>query len=88
MKLSLDHFFILTKPGAHEAERLLELGLTEGPANTHPGQGTANRRFYFANNMLELLYVNNEQEAINGPAKNLHFVERMKNPAASPFGII
>jgi hypothetical protein len=40
---------------APEAERIAAFGLCEGPSNVHPGQGTANRRFFFRNAMLELL---------------------------------
>jgi hypothetical protein len=40
--------------------------LTEGTPNIHPGQGTANRRFFFRNAMLELLWVNDEQ-FVQGP---------------------
>ncbi|MBE9137293.1 VOC family protein [Nodosilinea sp. LEGE 07088] len=47
MNLELDHVFILVEPAAQVADRLLEQGFREGPRNTHPGQGTANRRFYF-----------------------------------------
>ncbi len=47
MTIELDHFFILTDPGAPQAELLTEIGLVEGTPNDHPGQGTANRRFFF-----------------------------------------
>jgi hypothetical protein len=40
--------------GAPEAEALLRVGLREGAGNTHPGQGTACRRFFFENAYLEL----------------------------------
>ncbi|AFY78420.1 MAG: hypothetical protein IGR93_19055 [Hydrococcus sp. C42_A2020_068] len=57
MTFELDHLFICTAIGAPEADRLLSFGLTEGTPNIHPGQGTANRRFFFHNVMLELLWV-------------------------------
>lgn len=89
MNLELDHFFILTKPGAPVAERLIELGMTEGSSNQHPGQGTCNRRFFFPNGgMLELLWVHDTGEANTGPGRDLRFAERAANPDASPFGII
>jgi Glyoxalase-like domain len=53
----VDHAFIACSPGAPEAGALLRLGFIEGQGNTHPGQGTANRRFFFENFMLELLWV-------------------------------
>jgi len=70
------------------ADRLLEQGFREGPRNTHPGQGTANRRFYFANGMLELIWVQDADEARHGPGQTLHFPERADDLTASPFGII
>ncbi|MDB9527666.1 VOC family protein [Oscillatoria sp. CS-180] len=88
MNLKLDHVFILVEPTAQVADRLLEHGFREGPSNTHPGQGTANRRFYFANGMLELIWVQDADEARNGPGRNLHFSERADNFTASPFGAI
>ncbi|WP_299488703.1 VOC family protein [Acaryochloris sp. IP29b_bin.137] len=88
MKMTLDHVFILVEPEAKVADLLLEHGFREGPRNTHPGQGTANRRFYFTNGMLEFLWVQDANEARNGPGQSLHFSERAEDPAASPFGII
>lgn len=88
MKMTLDHFFILVEPEAKVADRLLEHGFREGPRNTHPGQGTANRRFYFANGMLEFIWVKDADEARNGPGRKLHFSERAEDPTSSPFGII
>ncbi|MGE5154985.1 MAG: hypothetical protein ACM3ST_13340 [Bdellovibrio bacteriovorus] len=44
-------------PGTPAAERLAAFGLTEGAPNRHPGQGTACRRFFFRNAMLELLWM-------------------------------
>lgn len=88
MNLKLDHVFILVEPEAEAADRLIEHGFREGPRNTHPGQGTTNRRFYFANSMLEFIWVQDAGEARNGPGRNLHFAERAEDPTASPFGII
>jgi hypothetical protein len=42
---------------------MVKFGLLEGSSNAHPGQGTANRRFFFDNFMLELLWVTNPAEA-------------------------
>lgn len=53
----VDHVFVSASRGAPEARKLIELGLLEGSPNRHPGQGTANRRFFFANAMLELSWV-------------------------------
>ncbi len=59
----LDHLFLWASPGGVEADRLVTFGLTEGEPNTHPGQGTACRRFFFRNAYLELLWVNDPIEA-------------------------
>ena len=63
MRMELDHMFVCTDPGAPEAEKLVQFGLHEGPPNQHPGQGTACRRFAFANAMIELLWVSDAKEA-------------------------
>ena len=86
--LRLHHCFILAKPGAAEADRIAAIGLIEGPANRHPGQGTANRRFFFADHTLELLFLQDEAEARNGPARRLRLAQRQANEQASPFGLV
>jgi Glyoxalase-like domain len=63
MTISLDHVFICTAVNAPEAEALLAFGLIEGSSNVHPGQGTANRRFFFEGGFIELLWVANPLEA-------------------------
>ncbi|MEM7281175.1 MAG: hypothetical protein AAF438_06070, partial [Pseudomonadota bacterium] len=80
--------FILSKPGAPEADLIAALGFVEGPPNTHPGQGTANRRFFFQNFGLELLFVEDEKEARDGPAAGLRIPDRVTHSGASPFGLI
>jgi len=62
MMVELDHVFVCVAPEAPEADTLAAFGLVEGAPNTHPGQGTANRRFYFRNAMLELVWVEHEDE--------------------------
>lgn len=88
MTIELDHFFILTDPGAPQAELLSEIGLIEGTSNDHPGQGTANRRFFFSDTMLELAYIRDANEAANGPGSRLRFAERAADANASLFGLI
>jgi len=60
--MEIDHIYICTQPKALVGDLLTEFGLAEGSSNTHPGQGTASRRFYFHNLMLELLWVGNLEE--------------------------
>jgi hypothetical protein len=64
MSIELDHIFLLTSAGAErEARILLDAGLAEGPPNTHPGQGTACRRFFLDNAYIELLWITDPREA-------------------------
>jgi len=88
MTITLDHVFILTEPGAPQSELLCSIGLIEGARNNHPGQGTANRRFFFSNTTLELLYVHDASEAKNGRGNRLRLTERLDDASASPFGLI
>ena len=90
MAIELDHVFICVSRGAPEAEHLVRFGLCEGPPNVHPGQGTANRRFFFANSMLELLWVENSAEAQNEVTAPTQLWERWTNRGAGacPFGVI
>ncbi len=83
------NLFVCTAVEAPEAERLITFGLTEGASNKHPGQGTANRRFFFRNAMLELLWVHDAAEAQSDPIRRTQLWERWsgRNSGASPFGI-
>ena len=76
--------------GAPEAERLVALGLAEGSPNAHPGQGTACRRFFFANAYLELVFVADAAEAQSEPARSTRLYERWsrRRSGASPFGVV
>jgi len=88
MSLTLDHIFILVDAGASEAQLLTEIGLMEGARSDHPGQGTANRRFFFENFFLEFIYLRDAAEARNGPGAGLRFCERQANADLSPFGLV
>jgi hypothetical protein len=87
---AVDHVFICTHYGAPGAQRLIELGFTEGPPNTHPGQGTANRRFFFRSTMLELLWVADEAAAHSGLTRPTLLWDRWsgRRGSACPFGIV
>jgi hypothetical protein len=75
--------------GAPEAAELIQFGLLEGSGNVHPGQGTANRRFFFENAMLELLWLADPDEARNELTRPTGLFERcsLNDPTVSPFGI-
>ncbi|NJR69259.1 MAG: VOC family protein [Synechococcales cyanobacterium CRU_2_2] len=90
MAFEFDHLFICTDPGAEAADRLAALGLVEGSANVHPGQGTRNRRFFFQNAMVELLWVDHPAEAQSAQIQRTHLWERWRDrrsPLVCPFGI-
>jgi hypothetical protein len=86
----VDHVFICCSAGGPEAEALTRLGLKEGSANTHPGQGTACRRFFFANAYLELLWVGDPMEARSEAVLPARLWERWskRGDAACPYGIV
>jgi hypothetical protein len=90
MTYALDHVFVCGAEGAPEAARLVRLGLTEGSPNTHPGQGTASRRFFFENAYIELIWVTDPREAQGELAARTRLWPRWSQRAAgaSPFAVI
>jgi hypothetical protein len=87
---SLDHVFVLCSKGAPEADALTRLGLREGSGNTHPGQGTACRRFFFPTVYLEFLWVHDPVEAQSPTTLPTRLFERWssRQAGASPFGVV
>jgi hypothetical protein len=90
MPTELDHVSLWVSVGGSEADRLTALGLTEGEPNRHPGQGTACRRFFFANAYLELLWIERPEEARGEVVRPLGMWERWSGRQAGlcPFGLI
>jgi len=91
MTLALDHAFIMCSIGAPEGDALIQRGLVEGSRNVHPGQGTANRRFFFENFMLELLWVDKPEEARSAQTRRTRLWERWigrEDGTTSPFGVL
>lgn len=88
VKIVVDHVFVCGPAGAPAAALLREFGLTEGSPNQHPGQGTACRRFFFENAMLELLWLADRAEAESEQTRRTRLFERLTRAGASPFGII
>lgn len=84
-----DHLFIFTAAGAPPVDRLVEFGLTEGAPNTHPGQGTACRRIFFHNGMVEFLWVRDPQEVQSELIAPTRLWERFQyqQTGYSPFGL-
>jgi hypothetical protein len=85
----LDHLFVWASPGGPEADRLVAFGLSEGEPNTHPGQGTACRRFFFHNAFLEVVWVHDPSEAQAEAVRPAGLWPRWcgRADATSPFGL-
>ena len=90
MALELDHVFVCCSTGAPEGDALVRRGLVEGSPNTHAGQGTANRRFFFRNAFLELLWVSEPADARSEQTRRTKLWERWSGrmSSACPFGIV
>lgn len=89
MAAEFDHIFICVSVGGKEADAFEAFGLTEGMPNMHPGQGTACRRFFFANSYLELLWVSNAGEAKSESIQPTRLWERWTRRASGvcPLGL-
>src|SRR5436305_8641465 len=91
MGIELDHVFVMCARGAPEGDALVRAGLREGTANAHPGQGTANRRFFFENAYLELVWVADIAEAQGEVARPARLWERWSGRGdgrACPFALV
>ena len=87
--MEIDHIFIFSNNGGKEAEKLVEFGLTEGSSRIHAGQGTMNRKFYFENFFLEILWVVDETEIQSELTSKTKLWERsqFEKNEFSPFGL-
>lgn len=87
--IEIDHVIICCDAGAPEADALTAAGLIEGSANVHTGQGTANRRFFFRNAYIELLFVTDLAAAKREPSRRTRLWERWlrRRDDACPFGV-
>jgi len=87
-KMEIDHIFIFTKDNGKIADELVQFGLTEGSSRVHVGQGTTNRKFYFDNFFLEILWVHNEEELKSDTTKPTGLWQRADfNSPNSRFGL-
>ena len=87
--MKIDHIFIFTDKNGKVADDLVDFGLTEGSNRIHVGQGTTNRKFYFDNFFLEILWVHNENEIKSDKTKPMGLWQRAeyKTNHFSPFGL-
>ena len=85
--MEIDHIFIFSDD--QNADELISFGLAEGSNRIHTGQGTANRKFYFENFFLEILWVYDQQEVQSDTVKNTKLWEHSLSPKDnySPFGL-
>ena len=89
MSFELDHILICAPFDAPVANRLVNAGFVEGTRNEHPGQGTANRRFFFDNAFIEFIWMTDEAEILSDLVAPTRLWERMnwRESGASPFEI-
>jgi hypothetical protein len=87
--MDVDHIFIFTDDKGKVADKLVEFGLLEGSNRVHVGQGTTNRKFYFDNFFLEILWVHNENEIKSDLVKPTGLWQRAdyKRSEFSPYGL-
>lgn len=87
--MELDHVFVCVNAPGRAADAVKALGLVEGTPNAHPGQGTANRRFFFRNAFIEFLFLVDEAEAQSELTAPTQLFARLSgtDSAASPFGV-
>lgn len=89
MPVEIDHLIVCCDRGAPQAAALIAAGLREGSANVHVGQGSANRRFFFENAYLELLWIDDPEDAKREPVRRTRLWERWlrRDGSACPFGV-
>ena len=87
--MNADHIFIFTNDYGKIADELIEFGLKEGSSRIHNGQGTTNRKFYFDNFFLEILWVHNKTEINSELVKPIGLWQRANYQSSdfSPFGL-
>jgi hypothetical protein len=87
--MDIDHVFMFIEPDGPEIAQLKSIGLVETYRRKHSGQGTANVCFAFENMFVELLWIEDRDEALS-PAivrTGLEARSRWKTAVACPFGI-
>lgn len=85
----IDHIFISSRNLGQEADQLLGAGFLEGSNRIHPGQGTRNRKFYFENFFLEIIWENDPLELESDLIRKTGLTDRVRFEASgvSRFGL-
>jgi hypothetical protein len=88
-KMEIDHIFIFSADKGKEVDALVDFGFLEGSSRVHPGQGTVNRKIYFENFFLEIVWVHNEAEIRSENTRKTKLWERSNflTNGNSPFGL-
>jgi glyoxalase-like protein len=84
--LELDHVLCMVPPEDDWADRLQKAGRWLDAGTAHPGQGTRNRRLIWAEQYLELAWIENPAEARDNPLR-LDLRAAWRSTGASPFGV-
>lgn len=87
--MEIDHIFIFSSCQGKETNDLVDFGFVEGSNRVHPGQGTVNRKIYFENFFLEIVWVHNESEIRSDNVSKAKLWERSDflNNGYSRFGL-
>jgi hypothetical protein len=85
----LDHVFVVGAHDSRGAAQLEAAGLRIGRRRAHEGQGTSNACVFFADAMLELLWIDDAAAARSPLARPLCLHERAdhRDSDAAPFGV-
>ncbi|PLY05896.1 MAG: hypothetical protein C0625_11200 [Arcobacter sp.] len=87
--MNINHIFIFCDNHDEVANELIEFGFFEGSNRIHANQGTRNRKFYFNDFYIEIIWVHSIEEATNKITKPTKLYERSKykTNGSSPFGL-
>ncbi len=85
----INHIFIFCDNHDEVAQEFIDFGFVEGSNRVHENQGTRNRKFYFDNFFLEIIWVHNVTEVTNNITAPTKLYERSKysENVYSPFGL-
>ena len=85
----INHIFIFCDNHDEVAQEFIDFGFVEGSSRVHENQGTRNRKFYFDNFFLEIIWVHDVDEVTNDITSLTKLYERSKysENGYSPFGL-